>query len=122
MNYAEYVWWVDDNKIAVAYADGAGNYAAAPADKVVLLYAKKLIPDLGINNTAWEDEDASIPSQFHKYIVDGVISELYLRPDGNAGLSDRFQLRFNKGIAEAAIYSSRENVGDWIKPADYGIF
>lgn len=122
MNKNEHVWWVDDNKIAVAYTDGTGNYIAAPSEKTVLLYAKKSVDDISLSDDSWTSEDTSIPSQFHKYIVDGVVSELYLRPGGDAGLSDRFQLKFNKGVSEAVIYSSRENVGDWIKPADYGIF
>jgi hypothetical protein len=122
MTYNEYVWWVDDNKIAIAYTDGDGTYSTPPEGKIVLLYAKKLTQDLNTSDDTWEAENKIIPSQFHKYIVDGVIAELYLRPDGNAALSDRFQMRFNKGVAEATIYANRGNVSDWIKPADYGIF
>jgi hypothetical protein len=122
MNYEEYVWWVDDRKIAIAYKNANGSFSFPSDGKQVLMYVRKNPDGLITTDASWLDEDTEITDQFHMGIVNGVIADLYLRQNSDPRLAPVFDMKYQKSIADASKYSSGGSVDDFVRPVDYEVF
>lgn len=118
----DYVWWVDDDRFAVALDNGDGTHTALQTSgDQFLLYCKKEYADLGSDLGDLEAED-DLPAVFHSAIVDGAIADGYALPSKDKSMLGLFEGRFISGVARGQEWASHERVGDSFAGAAYNIF
>lgn len=119
---AEWVWWVDNGNLVVAYDNGDGTFTApGESGLTIRAYCTNVWDEIGADVSTLNAEDP-VPAYFHKTIVDGAIADGYMLPGRYGTMAEVYVAKFERGIASAQAYASREQVQDGIKPKPCIIF
>lgn len=105
----KYAWWVEDEKVALVYADTTNvddSYSSPSVVKTVTVSGRFLpsafvSADSGSTNEIGMDEECSLPKEFHSAIVSKAIQKGYECKPETVNLAPYFENQYEKSVMEA---------------------
>jgi len=105
----KYAWWVEDEKVALVYADTTNtedSYSSPSVVKTVTI-SGRFLPDAfvsgdtGGTNETGMTEECSLPKEFHDAIVNKAIQKGYESEPEKISLAPYFEKQYEKSVMEA---------------------
>jgi len=120
---SQYVYWIDNNDIAVAYYDDSEKtFTAVDADKTLSIWHNKICDPIPSTETdGWKSNAIDIAEEYENVLIMGILYEMYMLDPSRMSEGGKLFMAYEKKLKDMKKEAARNSKykTHTVRPVDY---